>query len=465
MQKKEAAHFATAAILMFTFFMTSQAHAAVQQQGIESLPLEGRYAVSAALGHDLPDYHVSIGGPMLALLATSSAPAKDLRFPVASYQGDELAKVREWEKIWVGEKVDSSNVDQVKEFLPESFYATMKDSGKWGESWFEIVPYKPALPSAGNAEMTKKYYGQSKLGPSGEILGYVSGVPFPVTKDATEMAHNFRTRSYGDSYSDHEHAWIVDGRLKYDMNSEIKNNVKFFSGRTDIAPVPEYPDNPNQIWRAFTMMELAPPEVRNMRILEIHYKDTLKAYDSWFWMPSIRRVRRRSTSERQDAQGGADYCAFDNTGWDGPIQINTYKYLGQKDLLMGRHTDDKKLVHMPGCCLFSGTQRERVKIHVIEATSKSPNFLYSKMVWYLDPENWQMLYSDRYDRAGKLWKWIDQLGFIAKGYNGADVPHFNATQTVDIQRIHGTLGSSGMQFGGELASDIFTLDYLQKHGY
>ena len=52
------------------------------------------------------------------------------------------------------------------------------------------------------------------------------------------------------------------------------------------------------------MLQLQPPEVRNMRIMEIHYQDTLKAYDSWFWMPSIRRVRRRSTSERQDAQGG-----------------------------------------------------------------------------------------------------------------------------------------------------------------
>ena len=79
-------------------------------------------------------------------------------------------------------------------------------------------------------------------------------------------------------------------------------------------------------------------------------------------------------------------------------------------------------MHTPGDCLFDGTQRERVKMHVIEATSKDPNFLYSKMVWYLDPETWQMLYSDRYDRSGKLWKWIDQLGFMGKGYNGVGCP-------------------------------------------
>ncbi len=407
----------------------------------------------------------ALGAFGLALLAASFASAQELQYPTPCYQGEELKKIRAWEATWAGKKITSANVDEVKEFLPESFYNSMKDSARWGESWFVIAPYQTVPSSPGYIAMTKKYAGQSKLGPKGEILGFVSGVPFPNTKDATEMAHNFRTRTYGDQYQNQDDAKIVDGRLKYDMNVEIKNNLMFFSGRTDMPDVPEMAKNPKKIWRAFSMLQLQPPETRNMRIMEIHYKDTLKAYDSWFWMPSIRRIRRRSTSERQDAQGGADYCAFDNMGWDGPVQINTYKYLGAKDLLMGRHNDPSKLIHTEGDCLFDGTQRERVKMHVVEATSKDPNFLYSKMVWYLDPESWQMLYSDRYDRAGKLWKWIDQLGFVAKGYNGVTVPHFNGTQTVDIQRIHSTVGTSKFKFGAPLKQRMFSLDYLQKHGY
>jgi len=191
------------------------------------------------------------------------AAAKELVYPVQCYQGAELQKVQDWEKQWVGKKISSANVDEVKDFLPER-------------------------------------------GPEGEILNWESGVPFPDTTDATEMAHNFRTRCYGDGYRNQDNANIVDGRLKYDMSVEIKNNLCFFSGRTDTPPLPEFPHNPKQIWRAFTMLQLAPPETRNMRIMEIHYKDTLKPYDSWFWMPSIRRIRRRSTTERQDAQGGAD---------------------------------------------------------------------------------------------------------------------------------------------------------------
>jgi len=66
MPKKPAAYFAIAAILACTFFITSQAQAAVQRQGIEGLSIEGQYAVSAAIGHDLPGYHVRMDGRGLA---------------------------------------------------------------------------------------------------------------------------------------------------------------------------------------------------------------------------------------------------------------------------------------------------------------------------------------------------------------------------------------------------------------
>ena len=80
----------------------------------------------------------------------------------------------------------------------------MKDVSRWGETWFEVVPYQTIKPTPGNIAMTKKYYGTAKLGSEGEIIGYVSGVPFPDTKNATEMAHNFRTRSFGDAYTNRD---------------------------------------------------------------------------------------------------------------------------------------------------------------------------------------------------------------------------------------------------------------------
>ena len=401
----------------------------------------------------------------LFMLGPDAVLAADISFPVACYQGDELAKVREWEKTFVGKKITAANVDEVKEFLTESYYNLMKDTGRWGDNWFTIVPYQEVPYSPGYIKATKEYYGQSKLDASGEIVSWTAGVPFPNTTSALEMAHNFRCRTYGDAYKNQDDGYIVDGKLKYDMTLKVQNNMSFISGRADTPPMPQYPDNPKQIWRAFTMLQLAPPETRNMRIMEINYNDRSKAFDSWFWMPSIRRIRRRSTSERQDAQGGGDYCAYDNLGWDGPVSINTYKYLGAKELLMSRHNDETKLEHKPGECIWKGLQRERVKMHVVEAVNREANFLYTKMIWYLDPESWQMLYSDRYDRQGKLWKVQDQIGFVGKGYNGVPVAHFNTGQMIDVQRTHSTMAISKFEFGQQFPMDMFTLQYLQKRGY
>ena len=400
----------------------------------------------------------------LLLLKTSFA--KELVYPFSCYTESELAAVRAWEREWVGKKIDSANAASVKEYLPDSFYQLITTTHKWGESWFVIVPYQQILPTPGTITFTKRFYGKPKIDPgSGEILDFIAGVPFPDTTDPLEMAHNFRCRNFGDSYTSKEEGFIIDGKLHYDLALEINNNMCFFSGRTDKPPVPELPHNPKDIWRAFTMLQKQPPEVRNIRIMELHYKDRLKAYDSWFWNPTIRRVRRRSTSERQDAQGGSDICGFDNFGWDGPVSLNKYQYLGNKELLLCRHNNPKKLSHVTGNCLCNGTQRERVKVYIVEAVNNDPNFLYSKMIWYLDPETWQILYSDRYDRDGKLWKVLDQIGFVASGAGGIEVNSFCAAQMIDVQRTHATLGTSDYSFGVDLPDTMFTTDFLQKHGY
>ena len=102
---------------------------------------------------------------------------------------------------------------------------------------------------------------------------------------------------------------------------------------------------------------------------------------------------------------------------------------------------------------------------MVEVVNKDPNFLYSKMVWYLDPETWQILYSDRYDRNGKLWKVLDQLGFVSPGYNNVQVNYFNGNQMIDVQRQHSTMATAEYTFGQNLSPRIFTLQYLQKYGY
>jgi hypothetical protein len=39
--------------------------------------------------------------------------AQEVRYPIPCYEGEELTEVREWEKTWVGKRIDGTNIDQV----------------------------------------------------------------------------------------------------------------------------------------------------------------------------------------------------------------------------------------------------------------------------------------------------------------------------------------------------------------
>ena len=88
---------------------------------------------------------------ILALSIPVLCGAGEISYPTFSYNDQELAKVREWEKTWVGKKVTTETIDQVKDFLSEPVYKAMKDPKVVGidSLWFEVVPYRPYTVSKG----------------------------------------------------------------------------------------------------------------------------------------------------------------------------------------------------------------------------------------------------------------------------------------------------------------------------
>ena len=131
------------------------------------------------------------------LFFLQSAGGAEINYPVPCYQGEELKKVRDWEKIWAGKKITLANIDQVKEFLPENFYNMITDTKTWNETWFEIVPYKEYRPTDNDIKFTRE--GKSTIDSDGKIKNYVSGIPFPAQEShplkskrmAFYIAHNW----------------------------------------------------------------------------------------------------------------------------------------------------------------------------------------------------------------------------------------------------------------------------------
>jgi hypothetical protein len=181
---------------------------------------------------------------------------------------------------------------------------------------------------------------------------------------------------------------------------------------------------------------------------------------------------RKSTAARQDMRGGADNCADDERVFDYTLSVMKLSLLGRKELLLPRHVNAQQIWenHMEGHCVDSGSERERIKPYIVEAVHDDTNYLYGKQIWYIDPETWWIIYADKYDREGELWKIFDYMETTGKLLTtGEDMPWLSYATTLDVQRNHSTtglyadekLGATGLQW----QPSFYTPDALLKYGY
>ena len=211
--------------------------------------------------------------------------------------------------------------------------------------------------------------------------------------------------------------------------------------------------------------------MRGTRSMLLKFIDRSKPYESWSWSSTTRKLVRISTAQRTDTLGGSDSTSDDQNIYDSAIQFMKCEYLGRKDLLLARHQDIDQLKkgHNEGYCLFNGIQRERVNTYVVECTHKNPNYLYSKQIWYLDPETWWILYADKYDMEGKLWRVFENANYVLKSvYNNELIGTMGFLAIIDVKQFHSTTGFSNYTCG--IMDKFFQPEYytpkaLQKYGY
>lgn len=370
--------------------------------------------------------------------------AADITFPTFSYNDQELVKVKEWEKNWVGKKITSAEVDQVKDFISEGVYKAMKDPKVFGADslWFEIVPYKPYEISKGMIEQTKKYAPNSKLDSTDALVNFgdVAGIPFPQPKTGAEIAWNFDSNTRGDTHYCLNEGEVVDCKTRLERHAGHLRWDTFWMSRTDVEPVPKIPDNqnPRGVFHSFFQRHIAPVDFVDTTMLELRYKEHSREEDLWVYTAMFRRIRRYATSQRTDTIDGTDMIYDDHDGWYTSPTRNTYKLIGRADTLVGRHVDNNKAERITGQGFWNGIQRERVNNWVVEVVNKDPNYIYSKQIWYIDPENWQMNYKIMYNRQGQLWKMYEMFYQEFPTAIGQKAAYMACEHTLDFIRHHGS---------------------------
>lgn len=408
---------------------------------------------------------------IVACALYSSAPAKDLQYPVAAYSAAELAKVQEWEKTWAGKKIDKSNVGEVAQFLPDQIVELYKNPEKWGAPekdglFFIITPYEQIIEPSGVIAATKKYAPAVKQNAAGDIVNYadIAGVPFPNPKTGLEIAWNFDFNSHGDASHGLKKGPVVSPGVTIERTTSQEQWELYYIHRTDVDPVPAYADNPKGIHRGLFLHLYDPPESQNTRFFNLRYIDKDKEDDGYMWYAPFRRIRRINVGQRTDTIDGTDMIYDDEYGWDGHIQRNTYKLIGKKDMLCSRHTDNTKLQRAPGQAMPNNITRERVATYVVEVKSKDPHYLYGKRIWYVDPETYLVLWTELYDELKRPWKCFEYLHDNFKTKKGEMKNMIVGTLLLDFQRSHASLPMYKIYEVGteKVNKNMFTVSYLQQ---
>lgn len=313
-----------------------------------------------------------------------------------------------------GDVIDSSNIDQYKEYLPTILNGYIKDG------WGMIDPPAIHIKERTNVGVPKNYMEASRINiktvtlkPDKTVDGLVSGLPFPEVKEPDRAwkimwNHYYRWRSDGYSYSDGY--WYTQQRQGGSIvHSKAQVDMLFFSHRTAVDPKPLLPNGYN-LFSAQLLNTLTPPS-KDMATLTWRYDDPFKDDDMWTYVPTLRRTLRLVSSERANPVRGSSYTWDDLYGFDGKLSQWVPKLIGEQKMLA---LMDQKTKCAPGTKFEKGYRhpvvsgptdpyeiREFYILDVFPASDRHPE---EKKTLFIEKEVYNVMYSHVYDKQRNLWK-------------------------------------------------------------
>ncbi len=395
-----------------------------------------------------------------------------------------------YEGMAVGTVISSANVAQFEEVLDPALFEQISNG------WLEIkVGETTSFDLHPNyVEATRKSIGQVSLGAElGQINGFVAGRPFPEEPDGDDpragekLAWNYK---YGYNWGDNAAIYPFYWKYRDLESAKVERTLKFnfhflnYKHRVNQDPVPEFANNPGNLFRAIYVQVLQPFDVKNTQLLIHRNADDTVRDNTWLYLGFQRRVRRLASGQITDSFLGADIMIEDFEGYNGRISDMNWSYKGTQNILLPfyNHNEMALATDMPvesdgyqfvdyggkGACFPKITWQLR-KVYVLEADPIDDNHPISKRVHYVDAQTFTLPRTLIYDRKGDLWKsWI-----IGQAHPDSHHPVNKCTgvsvddsfSMLDVQAGHCTTG----QFKGQVdpslnPAKLFTVQNMRSTG-
>lgn len=191
-----------------------------------------------------------------------------------------------------------------------------------------------------------------------------------------------------------------------------------------------------------------PTSAKGLAVLSWTYEEKDRDQDTWLWLPSLKKVRKVSASESDDAFMGSDFTVEEVS--TRRFEDETYKLIGEKKFpgYTFEHTGEIK---------FKGTS-----CFVIEATPNKPHWYYSKRIVWVDMETGGNILDEYYDKNGKLFKTIFRDWTFYKPETKR-YPRQAALECKDLRTGHrSVVVNSGEEYDVGLTERNFTVRTLER---
>jgi hypothetical protein len=318
-------------------------------------------------------------------------------------------------KVHIGDRITVDKVGMVRDLISECTYDKMTKGLE-----LVIAPKTDSRTCRDPAfwEATGRNKGRAMLDKGNNLWTkegkpWAGGFPFPEPKTGLEVMFNALERYgalAGDDYiCDSLALWI---NSKGVIHRTARNGWMgiHLQGRTMLEPFGIYPGYERETLRML-IWYTEPYDLNGLASLLIRHQDINKLDECWAYIPALRRVRRISTSQRDDSLTGDDLAMCDYNCWSDPLGMWNFKILASKQMIMPgysnehlRAKDDEGRMKTPRYAgKFIKANFELRPVYLIEAKPIGRR-AYSKKIVYVDAETFHIPLAEGYDQGGKIWR-------------------------------------------------------------
>jgi hypothetical protein len=404
-------------------------------------------------------------------------------------------------EIKPGTVIDSTNVSNYKELLPEAVYKRVEKGeyvlkvGKLGTPDLKNV-YSERFYSA-----SSKNAGRYKLLDNGGMIDASTGkrpvpigpgLPFPDIDEAdpqagTKIMWNFFSTEF--QANSQEVMWILKAIRGRSVEVEVigKQARLSYDFRTD-------PLTPKEdITYKEISLYLAPADLFGTAVLTWRWTEPEKWDSGWMYIPSLRRTRRTSSANRSDPVGATDYMVDDVNGYAGKVEFFKWKLIKKTTMLLPYIPDsDGITVTFPRKCEWEKKKgakafvqpRYSIKwaykegapklagwwplnivwierpVYIVEGISKDPYYSVGKQWLVVDAETYRVHMKFGWDRGGTYWRTqVMTQGYYIAPDNSISAAAAEISFLVDEKRNR---ASTSDRTAPEVVPTIFNLDLKEE---